>query len=350
MYSKEEKKQFAVFLLISYGITFALGILMWYGNENGIDVSSFPNAQMLYPAAGVMTAYLLTGKGEKDLIRGFYGAFLVITLVMIVVAVLSVIFPNNLEIVGQSFSLWMMVSQYIIILGSIICWIFLGVGGKKKRAACGLRWKNTKVSFFCVFLFLVLYTLRMTVAYVLGGEFSVLSALVKNPTTWINFVMLIPNFFLVFVAFFGEEYGWRYYMQPFLQKKFGLRGGVLLLGVFWGLWHLPIDFFYYTSPEMGLIAAVSQQITCITLGIFFAYAYMKTDNIWVPTILHYFNNNLVPVFSGDYSVDVLQNQQMSWSQLPLSLLMGIIFFGLFIFGKPFHKKKEELDRMESYNE
>lgn len=347
MYSKEEKKQFMIFLLISYGVTFTLGILMWYGNHNGIDVSSFPNAQMLYPAAGVMLAYMLTRKGEKDIIRGFYRVFLIITLIMVLVAVLSVFFPNNLEISGQSISLWMMAGQYILIVGSILCWIFLGVGGKKKREICGLRWKSTKSSLFCVLLFFVLYTLRMALAYVLSGELSVLAALAKNPMTWVNLAVLIPNFFLVFVAFFGEEYGWRYYMQPFLQKKFGLRGGVLLLGVLWGLWHLPIDFFYYTSPEMGLIAAVSQQITCITLGIFFAYAYMKTDNIWVPVILHYMNNNLVPIFSGNYSADVLQNQQLSWSQIPLSLVMGIVFFGLFIFAKPFRKKKDEFNDMES---
>ncbi|MDQ9788657.1 CPBP family intramembrane glutamic endopeptidase, partial [Acinetobacter baumannii] len=90
--------------------------------------------------------------------------------------------------------------------------------------------------------------------------------------------VLFVNFFLSVPAFFGEEYGWRYYLQPLLQKKFGLKGGVIVLGVVWGLWHLPVDFFYYTTPDQGFLAAIGQQITCITLGIFFAYAYMKTKN------------------------------------------------------------------------
>ncbi|NLG03316.1 MAG: CPBP family intramembrane metalloprotease, partial [Clostridia bacterium] len=108
--------------------------------------------------------------------------------------------------------------------------------------------------------------------------------------------------------------------------------------IVWGLWHLPVDFFYY-SPDAGLVAAVSQQITCITLGIFFAYAYMKTNNIWVPVILHFLNNNLIPVLSGNNSADVLKNQQMAWSDLPLALLLNGIVFGLFILSKEFSEKK-----------
>ena len=50
------------------------------------------------------------------------------------------------------------------------------------------------------------------------------------------------------IIFFGEEYGWRYYLQPVLQKRFGLRAGVIILGVVWGLWHIPDDLFRYYLP------------------------------------------------------------------------------------------------------
>lgn len=80
------------------------------------------------------------------------------------------------------------------------------------------------------------------------------------------------------------------------SEKFGLKGGVILLGCVWAVWHLPIDFFYYTTPDMGLTALASQFVTCISLGIFMAYTYMKTQNIWVPIIIHFLNNNMVVVF------------------------------------------------------
>ena len=51
---KVEKKQLVTFILTAYGVTFVLGFLMWFFYGRGADLSVFPNAQMFYPAAGVM--------------------------------------------------------------------------------------------------------------------------------------------------------------------------------------------------------------------------------------------------------------------------------------------------------
>jgi len=337
-----EKKQLRIFIAVAYGITFLMGFLMWYGNAKGLDISAFPNAQMLYPAAGVMLAYLLTKKQDADMPRGFYIAFCACTAVLMLLAIISIFVPiKPIEVQGLTISIWTLIVQYIMILGSVVCWILYGVAGKQKRSTYGLSWNKSKESWLVVGLFILLYILRTIVACLMSGSLVEFGQNMMSATTWISVISLPVNFFLVFVAFFGEEYGWRYYLQPMLQKKFGLRRGVLVLGVVWGLWHLPIDFFYYTSVEMGLIAAVSQQITCITLGIFFAYAYMKTDNIWVPVILHFLNNNLIPVITGNYSTDVLENQQFAWVDIPIALILNGIFFGIFIFAKEYADKNKE---------
>jgi membrane protease YdiL (CAAX protease family) len=44
------------------------------------------------------------------------------------------------------------------------------------------------------------------------------------------------------LAALGEELGWRGYLYPRLQARFGWLGAALILGVIWGLWHLPADF------------------------------------------------------------------------------------------------------------
>lgn len=345
MYTKVEKKQFMIFLLIAYGLTYVMGLFMWYGNGAGMDLSAFPNAQMMYPAAGVALAYLLTAKKEWQMPNGFYMVFVLLTVLMVVVSLISLFCPlTPLQTAGGAVSVWTLAIQGILIIGSIICWITLLAVGKVRRENGGLRWKSTGASFFCILLFFIIYMLRSAVSFALSGQIGSFLQVFSQPYTWINLVALIPNFFLVFVAFFGEEYGWRYYMQPFLQKKFGLRGGVIVLGVLWGLWHLPIDFFYYTTPDMGLIMAVSQQVTCIFLGIFLAYAYMKTNNIWVPVVIHFLNNNLVPVISANYSADVLQNQQVTWAGVLFSLILNAVCFGGFIFMKPF--RKDDGDKIE----
>ena len=74
-FTQTEKKQLMIYVIIAYGITYVLGLLMWYGYGKGIDLSAFPNAQMLYPAAGVMMAYLITRKDDKKLPKAFLHIF-----------------------------------------------------------------------------------------------------------------------------------------------------------------------------------------------------------------------------------------------------------------------------------
>lgn len=336
-----ERKQLKIFLLAAYGITYLMGIIMCFGYAAKADMSVFPSAQMMYPAAGVMLAYLFTKKDDEKMPRWFYRFFLLTTVIMIGCCFAAIAMPDkNVELLNGSISLWMLISQYVLIGGSILCWVGLIADRKVRRQAYGLSWKNWKASVFCILLFLILYFLRAALSYAVEGQIGEMVKIMKSSESWIYMSSLILNFFLVFAAFFGEEYGWRYYLQPLLQKKFGLRRGVFVLGIVWGIWHLPADFFYYTTPDKGMIMLVSQFITCISLGIFFAFAYMKTENIWVPTILHFLNNNLIVVITATYSADVLQNQQVTWGMIPSALLINMVVYGGFLLSKVFREKRD----------
>lgn len=333
------KKQFFIFLLVAFGVTYAMGILTWYGSTVGAEMSVFPTAQMFYPAAGVMLAYLLTEWKERLLPRWFFVCFLLVTVLMLTLAVCGIVLPEQESMVlGQPVSTWAIFSQNVLIGGSVLGWVTLLAAGKNRRAAYGLGFHKWKASLACVIVFLLLYFTRAWVSYAMSGEPGMMLEVFKNQTTWMYLLMLPVNFLLAFAPFLGEEYGWRYYMQPLLQKWFGMRAGVLVLGVAWGVWHVFLDFFYYTTPDMGLIMTISQVITCITLGIFFAWAYLKTGNLWVPVVLHYLNNNLSLVVANNYSVDVLENQQLTWAMIPQALLLNGILFGLFILSREFRKK------------
>ena len=337
MEDKRKNKELCIYIAVAYGVTFLMGLLMWYGNNKHLDLGIFPNAQMFYPAAGVMLAVLCIRKNDILVPKAFYVFFICVTVSLVVIAFLSLLQPQVLVFVmGMPISLWTLVMQYLLIGASILGWIILLVTKKEKRRAYGLCWDRGAASWFCIFLFIVLYMLRTIIAVLVSDGSAVLGSIVKNPNTWILLAALPVNFFFVYVAFLGEEYGWRYYLQPLMQERFGVRGGVLLLGFVWGIWHLPVDLFYYTQDSQFLMI-LAQQITCITLGIFFAYAYMKTNNIWVPVVLHFLNNNLVPVISGDYTSSVLENQTVTWGELVVSLVMNGLVFGSFLFAKPFRK-------------
>lgn len=40
-FMQTEKKQLLIYVIIAYGITYVMGLLMWYGYGKGLDLSSF---------------------------------------------------------------------------------------------------------------------------------------------------------------------------------------------------------------------------------------------------------------------------------------------------------------------
>ncbi len=53
-WTQKEKKQFVIFAAVNFGMTIIMGILMGISYYMGNDVTAFPMAQMMYPAAGVI--------------------------------------------------------------------------------------------------------------------------------------------------------------------------------------------------------------------------------------------------------------------------------------------------------
>lgn len=322
-WNETEKKQLIIFALTAFGLPILLGIIMGISYYRGNDVTPFPNAQMYYPAAGVMLAVLLTKKEEDMVPKKFYTGFLITTVVMIATAVISVFIPQTN---------WIVLGQIPLIVCTIICWILLLMEKKEAKVKYGLQFSGRK-SWLYVLLFFILYVARYLAACLIEGQFSAFAAVFTDPFTYVILINLVISFFLAFTAFFGEEYGWRHFFQPLLQKRFGLKGGVLILGVLWGFWHLPINIFYY-SPDTWIISVALQLITCISLAVFFGYGYMKTGNVWVPVIMHFINNNMIAVLSGTADIS---GQVYRWSDIPTAIIINLVFI-VFLFSGVYKEK------------
>lgn len=321
-WTKTEKRQLAIFFAIAFGVPYLMGIAMAFAQRAGADTSAFANAQMFYPAAGAMLALLVTRRGDQTLPRRFYFGFLVLTALMGVTALGTVTVP----------ALAVTVSTWIMVVGSLVCWVLYFVDGKARRATGGLGLTGTggKGAVTTVLLFLALYLGRYVILIVLTKLTDPTATLADmgfsaDPVYSLLVVVSLPlSFVLAFAPFFGEEYGWRAFLQPLLQKRFGPRAGVVLLGVLWGFWHLPLNVFYY-SPATWLQSLTNQIILCVSLAAFFGYAQLKTRTVWVPVILHFLNNNLIAVFAG--STDVISNQVIGWADVAVS---GVLLAALYL--------------------
>jgi len=284
-----------IFFIVCFGMTAVMGIAMAFAYFKG-PVDAFPLAQMYYPAMGVMVAFLYNKEIREKVPKKFFGVFLIFTIVT-VIAILVQTFTGY----GDP----QIMAEVLLMGGSILGLIMLGVEGTEKCAEFGLSIrKNGKKSVFYILLFVLLYLLTSFISSVIDGSLSDFFAVFKNPTTIFTLVLLPLNFFFTYLLFLGEEYGWRYFLQPALQHRFGKRMGVLLLGVIWGLWHFPINLFYY-SPETPLYSIICQLIVCICFSVFLGYVYLKTENIWAIAMIHYLNNNLGFVLFGSNGSNVV---------------------------------------------
>jgi len=100
-------------------------------------------------------------------------------------------------------------------------------------------------------------------------------------------VVIAP--FLNGLATFGEEFGWRAYLQPKLMPL-GARKAMLWMGLIWGVWHWPViamghnyGLDYPGAPWLGLVAMVLFTFVCGTL---LGWITLRGGSVWPAVIGH----------------------------------------------------------------
>lgn len=97
---------------------------------------------------------------------------------------------------------------------------------------------------------------------------------------------------------FGEEFGWRAYLQPKLMPLGGRRA-MLLMGAIWGVWHWPViamghnyGLEYPGAPWTGLLAMVW---FTFTVGTFLGWVTLRGGSVWPAVIGHAALNGIAGV-------------------------------------------------------
>ena len=100
---------------------------------------------------------------------------------------------------------------------------------------------------------------------------------------------------LFFMPAFGEEFGWRAYMMPKLEKLMPEPAALIVGGVLWGLWHAPLTIAghnfgigYAGYPVTGILRMC---LMCTVIGIFLTYLTKKTGSVMPAAFAHMANNN-----------------------------------------------------------
>lgn len=97
----------------------------------------------------------------------------------------------------------------------------------------------------------------------------------------------------------GEELGWRGFAQIELQKKYSPLKASIIIGFWWGMWHLPI-WFTTGFVGMDLIKYILFfMISIICIKIVMTAFYNLNQNLIVPIIIHQFFNFFIGIINGN---------------------------------------------------
>lgn len=140
-----------------------------------------------------------------------------------------------------------------------------GWGAVKDLLSRLIRWRAQPVWYIAALVITALLSLAaIGIHLALGGSHRVGVLLSSSD--------LLPSLlFQIFFFMLTEETAWRGFALPRLQSRYSALNASLILGVLWGLWHIPLWFipgsFQSTLPFAGfLLATIAMSV--ITTWIF----------------------------------------------------------------------------------
>ena len=124
------------------------------------------------------------------------------------------------------------------------------------------------------------------------------------------------------LAGFTEEIGWSGFAYPRMSAHWGARTGACLLGLLWGLWHLPIvDSLGAASPHGAWWPAFFAAFILLVSGlrVLIAWVYTNTGSVLLPQLLHASSTGFL-VMLGAASISPAQ--EAVWYALYAAVLWG----------------------------
>ena len=209
-------------------------------------------------------------------------------------------------------------------VGVVLTFLLIAFGaGFSPVYASALLWvRQKRVTNFKSFIKIILKTsnvkktIWVTALFFFGLFFINMAneTYLGNPPTY--FLLLFP---LMILGGGLEEVGWRGYLQPLLEKKFSFALTSFIIGVVWGLWHLPL--WFVQSANQSDMNFLSFFVYCISFSFIIGLLYKITRSTIACVLLHAWGNTLQGMFTRNYLTQPLDFKvSIIWSCVILCTL------------------------------
>jgi len=308
-------KQVALFLGLTFLLTWLLDFAIWRtgGLAGNPAVGLALQLQMLLPAfsAIVLGTFVFTDSPIYRSVklgapRIFYTFYMLFTIVYAGLAVWAFLSPieTTLYLTG-------IIATALMLLGLLLVIILRAVGGRQAFSRAGLA--GGKLYYWPLFslALMALYGIQAALGYFFGqGQVinpnAMLVAMSAGNPSALQLAQFQPAVVLAVLGVqmavigpiqglliaFGEEFGWRGYLQGELTRL-GPIPGIALVGLIWGVWHAPVIAMGHNYPGYPVAGVFMMIGYCICLGFLLGYAMLKSGSVWLAALLHALNNQFV---------------------------------------------------------
>jgi membrane protease YdiL (CAAX protease family) len=296
------------FLGLTFGLTWLADLVLYLNGGLASPVTSLLlQFQMLLPAFSAMVLGLFLFKESpiyfhtnRTRSRWFVYYYLLLTCLYLIGLIAGLIQPQLIGVISSLLLIPNLIGLILLVVLRLV------KGGREAFASTGLaggKWQVWLVFGLGLILFYGLqaglnYVFKLGTVSDLKTNFPQLAVTNMSSSalillTALNTLIIGP--FLGLIIAFGEEYGWRGYLQTELIRLGRIRG-VFLVGVIWGIWHWPVIWMGYNYPGEPVLGSIAMVVWCILLAYFLAYAVFKSKGVWTAAYLHALNNQTLSFF------------------------------------------------------
>jgi uncharacterized protein len=303
-------QQVGLFLFMTFALSWGLDLLLELTSGYGSNPQSLLllQLQMLLPAfsAILLSAFFFKDspiyyRNFKERPRWFFYFYLLFTMAYIALAILAVIMPAQ----GAIFSA---IGSSLSILALLVLLGLRGFSNREAFARAGLVGGKARDWVLYGLAFVGFYTLStgLNALFKLGQPVDISAIAAQSGMSAVStgtFILLsavqtvlVAPLLSVPIAF-GEEYGWRSFLQGQLTRL-GKKRGVLLVGLIWSVWHYPVILMGHNYPGQPVLGVLMMTAYTTALAFILGYAMLKTGSIWLVAYLHALNNQTYSYLSA----------------------------------------------------
>lgn len=288
-----------IFLVLTFGLAWLLDLGIYlHGGLKQPGIVTALQLQMLLPASSATVLGMfffrespLHRSREVGPGRWFYRFVLALTGMFAVCVAVMWLVPRRGVFVAVG-----AVAPIAGFLGLVLLIVLRIVAGRGEMARVGIAWGGARFYIVLGLGVVGFYVLQAVLNGLLGlgparfGSFPTPPGLGRPAAlllAGLQSVVLAP--FIGIVLAFGEEYGWRGYLQRELVKLGRVRG-VLIVGAIWGAWHWPIILMGWSYPGYPLVGLLLAVLFLMGFAVVLGFALLRTGSIVLVAFLHALND------------------------------------------------------------